>query len=135
VEKGRNGDNANALQTFIVTLGIPGEWERLEYERDTRPKVGEAILLSDGRWASVDDIVPMAEGSSLLECQRLYRLLLIDMDANPVEPGEMLSDQRSYRELETLLIDSTGERLRVRGFEHGAPEGYDGVVIVEPFPG
>jgi hypothetical protein len=84
------------LQTFIVTLGMPGEWERLEYESDTRPKVGEAILLSDGRWASVDDIVPTAEGSSLLECQRLYRLLLIDMDANPVEPGEMLSGHLDF---------------------------------------
>jgi hypothetical protein len=94
VDNPRHGDIPNGLPTFIVTLGAPGEWERLEYESDTRPKIGEAILLSDGRWASVDDIVPTAGGSWLLECQRLYRLLLIDMHANPVEPGEMLSDQR-----------------------------------------
>lgn len=124
------------MPTFAVVLSTPGnpKWERLDYEAETRPKQGEAILV-DGRWAAVDDVIPTAAGTHLLECQRLYRLRLIDMDAQPVEPGEILSDQPRYREHETLLIDSTGDRLRVLRMDDESPEEFDGALVVERFPG
>jgi len=134
--EGSGDENGAIVPVFVVVLNTLGKpkWERLEYEAEMRPKQGEAIFV-DGRWAFVDDVIPTESGTHLLECQRLYRLRLIDMDAQSVEPGEILTDQPRYREHETLLIDSTGERLRVLRMDDEWPDDFDGALVVEPFPG
>jgi hypothetical protein len=100
----------------------------LAYASEDEPSVGDVIVVEQ---------VPMlvdGVGAGVLECRRLWRFRLLDAAARPIGAGSVLTEQRHYGDVETLVLDGP-DRFRVLAVRGAASDGFDGAFVVERVPG
>ena len=116
----------HAVSTYTVLLRSDESprARALEYEAEDEPSISDVIVV-DGLPVLVDDV-----RGEVLDCRRLWLFRLVDLGGAPASPGAVLTEQRHYGDVETLVLEGP-HRFRVLAVESRWPEGYDGAFVVE----